>query len=258
MQYGIYPSISDNDDGAYQFDCVPPAFGSMYQTLKQKTFRKNLKRSKKISSSFSEKLVSVLKNAYMATKSNHEDRVEETEDEEKDFASSWTLIEDLEIQNYNPSDACDLMTSSYEKVRPFASLVDRGTCTFVEKASHVETSGAKLMIVGRTDEKGKPFVMSGGENENDQTEARLIPSVMVDKLTMERLRRFKSQYSSTKVSVHIIEEPFSPYPNIRFEEKENTISVYPSHEENLWSIDIKYPDTEDPDSVWQLFVRERT
>ena len=178
--------------------------------------------------------MSVLKKAYMATKSNSEDGIEDRieemeEEEEEDFATSWTLIDGLEIQNYNPSEACDLMTSS-EEVRPFASLVDRGTCTFVEKASNVETSGAKLMIVGRTDENCKPFVMSGGENENDQTEARLIPSVMVDKLTMARLRRFRSQYSSTKVSVRIIEEPFSPYPNVRFDENENTISVYPSHE----------------------------
>jgi hypothetical protein len=270
IHYGIYPVAVEEDDeeyGAYRFNCVPPAFGSLYQTLKEKTLneqkqRRKLSSSSQPSSSFSETLVNVLKKAYMATKSSKEKVVTEIEEnqeehfiEDKIETLSWTLISGMEIEHYNPLDACEKSHLLYSG-RHVASLVDRGTCTFVEKASNVQDSGAKLMIVGRTTVDSKPFVMSGGENANDLKERQLIPSIMVDKATMTRLRKLSTHFPSSRISVQIIEEPPYPYPRLRFP-NDRSVSIYPGHEgETHWSIDIKYPDENDPTSVWQLFVRE--
>lgn len=63
----------------------------------------------------------------------------------------------------NPSDGCSLLTLSTPE-HPFILLLDRGNCTFVEKAQNAETIGASgLLIVGY------PHPPEEGVTEGDQT-----------------------------------------------------------------------------------------
>ncbi|OXH23230.1 carbohydrate binding protein [Cryptococcus neoformans] len=63
----------------------------------------------------------------------------------------------------NPSDGCSLLTLSTPE-HPFILLLDRGNCTFAEKAQNAETIGASgLLIVGY------PHPPEEGVTEGDQT-----------------------------------------------------------------------------------------
>lgn len=94
----------------------------------------------------------------------------------KDFGSSATSPNKEDQQGWqldggalpilvppNPSDGCSPLTLSTPD-RPFILLLDRGNCTFAEKAQNTETVGASgLLIVGY------PYPPEGGVTEGDQT-----------------------------------------------------------------------------------------
>jgi len=127
-----------------------------------------------------------------------------------------------------------------------AALSERGSCTFVEKASALQSKGAVAMIVGMQDPSMRPFVMSGSESDQEiSAERKLIPSVMVSRDTAAWLR----DASPSKLSMWIVEHPGAPYPHVRW--LDGTIDIEPN--DGGWGLEVFSPTQNS--NIWQLGIR---
>jgi len=185
---------------------------------------------------------------------------------------AWHVLE-VSMAMSDPYDACDANSvklgrvekTSWDKEQSFhpfikmpaprrdgaagvylAALSERGSCTFVEKASALQSKGAVAMIVGMQDPSMRPFVMSGSESDQEiDAERKLIPSVMVSRDTAAWLR----DTSPSKLSMWIVEHPGAPYPHVRW--LDGTIDIEPN--DGGWGLEVFSPTQNS--NIWQLGIR---
>lgn len=82
-----------------------------------------------------------------------------------------------------PEGAVPVPFNNQEQIAGNIALVDRGSCTFVEKALNAQTSGATAVIVVNNVD-GNPIAMGGGASGETIT----IPAIMISKADGDRLK----------------------------------------------------------------------
>jgi len=101
-----------------------------------------------------------------------------------------------------PPDACaPLSTSSASSCAGRVIFVERGGCTFTQKAQHVQEVGGLVMILLNS-HPDRSFIMDAGEDEDVSHIS--IPLVTLDQVSSDRFRRWHFQHSTQPQAVDSI------------------------------------------------------